>query len=225
MSLDVQAAASPLPEAETLRRVAEEVISRPDYNLEAQPGSGRVLLDLILDFISWLLSPFRALFDALSAISPVLDWAVIILVFLVVFALIAHIIYSIKMALQGRRPSLPFGAGTRKELVDPTVLEQMADEAFGNGDYIGAIRHLFRACLLRLEQVEKRTFRRGMTNREHLRRYRSGPISQPLELFVETIDTKWYGQGVCLPEDYERCRSAHQNIRHLARETSNAHRA
>lgn len=225
MSLDVQAAASSLPEEETIRRIAEEVVSRPDYNLEAQPGSGSALLEWILGFFEWLLTPFRALFGALTEISPVLAWAVIILMFLVVFALIAHIIYSIRMAMQGRQASLPFGAGKRKEQVDPTVLEQMADEAFGNGDYIGAIRHLFRACLLRLEQVEKRTFRRGMTNREHLRRYRSGPISQPLELFVETLDTKWYGQGVCLPEDYERCRSAHQNIRHLARETSNAHRA
>ena len=96
--------------------------------------------------------------------------------------------------------------------VDPVSLEEEADRAGSRGDYIGAIRLLFRAALRRIEVAEKKKLRPGSTNRELLRRYRSTPLFTPLERFVETIDNKWYGGGTCVEEDYLTCRGEHARI-------------
>jgi uncharacterized protein DUF4129 len=77
--------------------------------------------------------------------------------------------------------------------------------------------------LLRLETREKRRFRVGTTNREHLRRYRNSPIADPLRLLVDTLDLKWYGDAPCQPEDYATCREAHAQIRQFARRTADVH--
>jgi hypothetical protein len=97
--------------------------------------------------------------------------------------------------------------------IDPEALVREAERAGRDGDYIGAIRLLFRAALRRMEVVEKRKLRPGATNRELLRRYRSTPLHESLERFVETIDTKWYGGATCLESDYSLCRSEHDRIR------------
>jgi hypothetical protein len=103
--------------------------------------------------------------------------------------------------------------------IDPAALEQEAESASRAGDYIGAIRLLFRAALRRIEVVEKRKLRPGFTNRELLRRYRSTPLHDSLERFVETIDDKWYGDGICLESDYVYCRSEHERIRQYAEQS------
>ena len=43
-------AASPLPDPETIRRTAEQVLRRPDYQLDPQSESGRTLLEWLLRF-------------------------------------------------------------------------------------------------------------------------------------------------------------------------------
>ena len=98
----------------------------------------------------------------------------------------------------------------------PETWERRAQEAFMNQEYIAAVRYLFRACLLRLERANKHRIRRGATNREYLRRYRETAAFEPLSRFVEVIDTKWYGGGSCVLEDYQDCAQAHSTICHFA---------
>ena len=215
--------AAPLPDPDVIRRTAEEGVARPDYQLEAVRASGPTLLDVLLRVLWWLLGPIRALFGVLSDISPVLAWLVIIALVLVLVALVAHIAYTFKVALERRRTSRRFEAGSGLESIDPATLERQAEEEVAGRNYIAAVRLLFRACLLRLHQTEKRTFRMGLTNREHLHRYRSTRVFDALKLFVGTIDAKWYGGGVCLAEDYEACRGAHDRIRGTIKERTHAH--
>jgi hypothetical protein len=92
------------------------------------------------------------------------------------------------------------------------------------GDYIAAVRLLFRACLLRLESAEKRAARAGVTNREHLRQHQDSPVFEPLRVFVDIIDTKWYGRGDCGRDDYEACIAAHARIHQFAKDGLHAHR-
>ena len=105
------------------------------------------------------------------------------------------------------------------------ALERQAAEAVSRGDYITAVRLLFAACLLWLELAEKRTVRAGTTNREHLRRHRDSPVFESLRLFVEIIETRWYGRGSCGLEEVEACRIAHAQIRDFAQEARHADRA
>ena len=104
-------------------------------------------------------------------------------------------------------------------------LELKAEQAEAQGDFIGAVRLLFRASLLRIERAEERPIRRGITNWELLRRYRTSPLFAPLERFVQTIDSKWYGHDECVRDDCVNCRTEYVRIRGLVERQAHAIRA
>lgn len=218
------ALAAAAPEPPTIRRTAQEIVQRPEYQLEPGEDHGLTLLGWLLDLFWWLMTPIRALFEALHAIWPPLAWLIIILLLVILVALVAHIVYTFKQALARRVPGR-LDVGRDGAPPDPAALERQAREAASAGDYIGAVRLLFRASLVRLQQAERRPLRRGTTNRELLRRYQSSPIVEALRLFVEMIDRKWYGHETCTPTDYEECARAHEHIRRTAGELAHADRA
>jgi hypothetical protein len=218
-------AASTLSDPETIRRTAEEVLRRPYYQLHPKPESGATFLDLLLRAIRWILKPVEWLLEALSGLPGWLRWPIAVGLAVVLVLVVAHIIYTITKALRGPGQKLGVNALDRRLPRDPALLERQAGEAVARGDFMTAIRLLFHACLLRLERAEKRVFRAGTTNREHLRGHRDSPVFEPLKLFVETIETRWYGRGECGPEDYEACLAAHARIRQLAKDGPDADRA
>jgi len=217
--------ASPLPDPETIRRTAEQVLRRPDYQLDPQPDSGLTLLEMLQRFLRWILTPFQWLLDALEGLPGWLRWPVAVGLVAVLILLVLHIGYTIVRAVRGPRQKHGLAAALERTPRDPAALELQAAEAVSRGDFITAIRLLFMACLLRLELAEKRAFRAGTTNREHLRRHHDSPVFEPLKRFVEIIETRWYGRGVCGLEDFEVCRAAHAEIRDFAQEPPHAHRA
>ncbi len=218
-------AASPLPDPETIRRTAEQVLRRPDYLLDPQPDSGSTLLEWLLRALHWIATPFFWLLDALSGLPGWLRWPIALGLLALLILLVFHIGYTIVSAVSGPRQRRGLAASVRSTSRDPAALERQAAESVSRGDYITAIRLLFVACLLRLERAEKRAFRAGTTNREHLRRHKDSPVFEPLERFVEIIETRWYGRGECGPEDFEACRAAHARIREFTQESLHAHRA
>ena len=101
-------------------------------------------------------------------------------------------------------------------------LEQAADQAFERGALIEAVRFLFRAALTGLSPREKKKFRRGMTNRQYLNHFRHTSLLPHLQIFVSTIELKWYGDELCENQDYNECRAAYQQIVRLLRGDSHA---
>jgi hypothetical protein len=218
-------AAAPLPDPETIRRMAEEVLRRPDYQLNPQTDSGPVLLEMLLRLLRWILVPFRWLLGALEGLPDWLRFFVVIGLVALLVLLVSHIVYTIVRAVTGPRQKRGLAGALARTPRDPAALEHQAADAGSRGDFITAIRLLFIACLLRLELAEKRAFRAGTTNREHLRRHQSSAVFEPLKVFVEMIETRWYGRGVCGLEEFEACRAAHAQIRAFAQERPHAHRA
>jgi hypothetical protein len=218
-------AAAPLPDPETIRRAAEEVLRRRDYQLDPQPESGSILLEWLLRFFHWILTPFEWLLNALAGLPAWLRWPIAVGLAALLVLLVLHIAYTIVSAVRGPRQKRGLAAADPRAPRDPAALERQAAEAVSRGDFITAIRLLFVACLLRLERAEKRAVGAGTTNREHLRRHRDSPVFEPLKLFVEIIDTRWYGRGVCGLEEFEVCRAAHAQIRDFAQEPPHAHGA
>lgn len=205
-----------LPDADAIRRKAAEVVSRPEYRVEGETGDGRYLWELFLRALGWILAPFRWLYEYLQNVHPVLAWIYIAALLVLLVLLVFHIIYTFKVALARRDAGRNYAAADQAESTDPRKLEQQADEASRRGDHIGAVRLLFRAALLRLHQTERRPWRRGMTNREHLRRYRQTGVFAPLRQMVDVIDQKWYGDARCDGSDLELCRAAYAAIvRHV----------
>lgn len=215
--------AASLPPSETIRERAAEVVSRSYYDLgEAPRPSGPPWWWEILRL---LIKPFEWLFNSMEGVPDWLRWIIVVLTALLCVALIAHIVYSFVVAIRGtNRQKAAFQLGESRE-VPPDELEREAESAQTSGDYIGAIRLLFRAILRRIELAEDRRFRPGLTNRELLRRYRSSPIFPALERIIETIDLKWYGGQTCIAQDCVACRAEHQRIRQAIERAPDAHRA
>lgn len=210
---------------ETIRRTAEQVLHRPEFQLEPTPDSGSLFREWLLRLLEWVLTPFRWLFDAMEGLPDILRWLIVIALFAALVVLVLHIAYTIVQAVAGPARVRGLSAIVRAAPRDPATIERDASEAAARGDFLTAIRLLFAACLLRLEAAEKRIFRPGTTNREHLKRHRKTPVFEPLKVFVDTIETRWYGEGECGPDDFEACRAAHARIRDLAQEHADAHRA
>jgi hypothetical protein len=216
---------SRLPDPETIRRTADEVLRRPDYQLHPQPDAGATFVELLFRFFRWILTPFQWLLDALAGLPGWLRWPIVIGLAALLVLLVLHIAYTIASAVRGPKRKRGVSGAVLSTPRDPAVLERQAAEAVSRGDFITAVRLLFAACLLRLELAEKVAFRAGTTNREHLRRHQGSPVFDPLKLFVEIIETRWYGLGVCGREDFEACRAAHARIRDFAQEPAHAHGA
>lgn len=208
-----------LPPDELIRRKAAEVVSRPEYQLDA--GLDPDARNLWLQILRWILTPFRWLFDALEGIPDALRWVIVVVISLIAVALIVHIVWSFVGAIREAPPSR-FAFTSREKPITPEEIEQAAQQAESAGDFIGAVRYLFLACLLRIERAEEKPIRRGITNRELLKRYRTSPLFEPLRHFVEVIDTKWYGHDVCDPGDLHECRRQHSVVRDIAERRAHA---
>ena len=211
-------ATTAMPDPETIRRTAQEVVYRPEFQIRPTHDS-RFVWDLV-----WrILRPILRFFSRLWDISPVLAWAVVIGLSALAIALLVHIVYAFRTALV-RRTHLGDALRQDSRKIDPIELERQAEDAAVREDFITAVRLLFRAALLRIAQTEKRELRPGTTNREYLRRYAQSKYAGSLQQFVDVIDAKWYGLGLCSAGDYQSCRRAHTAIC-TASEVNHAHGA
>jgi hypothetical protein len=187
------------------------VIERPEFQVKPQsPRSA--LLDWLVDVLDRILAPLFRYFGGLWAMSPPLAIGVIVVLTLLLVALLLHIVYTFRQVLDRRAKALQLSDSTLAA-IDPRTLELNAEEAAHRHDYIDAVRLVFRASLLRLEQRDRRGVRPGITNHEYLRRYRDTPTHELLGQFVEIIDAKWYGGRACDCRDYALCQRAHEQLR------------
>ena len=195
-----------LPDPDVIRRTADEVMRRPEFQLEPVRD-----WSIFWKFVAGLWWAFLEFLGRLWDISPALAWLVCILLIATLVALVVHIVYSLR---QGFRSHIGLGSAiiSRRRQFDPGQLEREAEEAANRHDYIGAVRLLFRAAVLRLDQRHGRVARPGTTNREYLARYRATGVIDALAQFVDVIDAKWYGYGECDVDDYRRCRRANALI-------------
>jgi hypothetical protein len=204
---------------EEIRRKAMEVVSRSEYEVESAQDSEAT--GLITRFIKWVLERIEAFFDSMAGLPDGLRWIIVAVLLVVMMMLVAHIVLTFVRAFRGHsKRSGPIQDRRRQRT--PEEWEQAAKEAHTQGDYIGAVRCLFAASIQRIERAEDRPLRKGITNRELLRRYRATSLFEPLTRFVETIDRKWYGHETCEEIDYLKCREEHSRIGRLAERRTNA---
>jgi hypothetical protein len=216
--------AAAFADAHVIRHTAAEVVQRPEFQLQQEVNPRSKIIAWLLDLLDLILTPMFHFFAGLWDMSPLLAVAVVILLGMVLVMLLAHIAYTFHQAMQKRTKTASLGALATKTL-DPRSLEIEAEEAAHHQDYIRAVRLLFRASLLRLEQADRRGIRPGITNREYLRRFRDTAAHDTLQMFVDIIDAKWYGYGTCDVRDYMKCQWAHDQISSASGGTSHAHGA
>jgi hypothetical protein len=210
-----------VPDAPAIRGKAGEVVARPEFQLDVQADPES--LNLWVRMLRWILTELRRLFAFMQSLPGPLWWAIVIGLCVVLIALITHIIWSFATSIRGKARRRFTADGD--DLPDPEELERLAGRSELLGDYIGAVRYLFRASLLRIERSEEKPIRRGITNRELLSRYKTSPLFEPLKRFVATIDAKWYGHEECMAEDIQNCRMEYSRICGLVERQPHAVRA
>jgi hypothetical protein len=216
-------APNPLPPPDEIRRLAQEIVHRSVYDL-GPSGDDVPVVVRILRVLRKIFGPIYDWFEALWIVSPILAAVLLVILFAVLLALIWHIVYSFRSAMRAPAP-LKSGFETGTHALTPAELEQRARIAGKNGDYIEAVRLLFMASLLSLESAQKRTVRRGTTNREYLQRFKNSPAFEPLFFFVDTLDRKWYAGVACTESDYQESLRAYASIRQTAAVTSGSNTA
>lgn len=200
------------PNAQAVREKAEDVVSRPEYRLEF--GLKDETEALWRTILSWILEPIFWFFGLLGDLPTFVQIPVVIFLVVLLIVLLVHMVWAFMGAVR-QKQSDAFLRPQRENKVDPGELESSAEVAASNGEYLKAMRLLFKAVLIRIEQSEKRKLRVGITNRELLRRYRKSTLAEPLSRFVELVDRKWYGGEPCGQPDYHQCCEEHSRIRNL----------
>jgi hypothetical protein len=203
----------PLDPAE-MRRLAEEVLAHPDYDLRPRPSAGDRPEN---PFLKWLreeiLEPIQGFF---AWIFGGLDW----LGWIGLGAILALVAYAVWGWYRSRMPLVlpPPTAPAHEGSLPPDALIAAANTAAQRGDYPEAARLLMRACVLKLEAAEKRVNRPGTTNREVLRRYRSSSIYDDVRCLVDTVDQSWFGERPCDRTRFAEVQSAFDRITGHTRE-------
>ncbi len=202
-----------MPEETVLRDKMREVLSRPDYRTDRVADETPWLLELFLKAIEWFADLIRWWLFEFTEGWPMFLRVIISLVMVVLLvAVFVHGFVTLFRALKGERREKLSVSISPSPLTTVREWDRLAEEAAARREWIEAVRHLFRSCLARLEERERRPFRRGTTNRAHLRRYRNAPFCESLEVLVVTIERKWYGDEACYAKDYEACRLAHSRL-------------
>ena len=205
----------PLPSPDEIRRLAQEIVHRSSYDL-GPTGDDVPMIVRALRFFKSIFGPFFGWFQTLWEVSPILAGLIMLVLMAVLVALIWHIVYSFRSAMRAP-PQLKSNIHDDTHTLTPAELEQRARLAGKSGDFIEAVRLLFLASLLSLETAQKRTVRRGTTNREYLQRFKHSPAFEPLFFFVDTLDRKWYAGAPCTESDYQESLRAYSSIQQTAR--------
>ncbi|MES1228088.1 MAG: DUF4129 domain-containing protein, partial [Armatimonadota bacterium] len=131
-------------------------------------------------------------------------WGVIVVAIL---ALLAFAIWQFSLAKTGRKVKTAGGVLEDDE-PDRTADEwlQKAAELEAQGEYRLAVRCLYVASLIRLDEANVARFRRGETNWEHLRRIEASPRKPTAFDFrspTQKFDQVWYGYKIEGPADVQ----------------------
>lgn len=187
-----------------------DALAQPD---SVAPADARARLDAILGappftraapdtpswvraFLGWigraLERLFRPLGSAVAANSSGIAW---------VFAVGGTLLLALVIGYlaRGLRRSVAGGASAPDD-IDTALTAAAAREQAGSlargGDYRSAVRYLYLAALLRLDERGTLRYDRALTNREYLERVRENPaLRARLAAVVDTFDRVWYGHS------------------------------
>jgi len=112
----------------------------------------------------------------------------------IALAIVVLVLVFLARGLQLRRAQI---LPAEQMVDDPTTSEgakERAAESEGTRDYREAIRYLYLACLIRLDERGLLRYDRTLTNREYLRVVSNNPdLLDELRPIVYTFDRAWYG--------------------------------
>lgn len=180
--------------ADALQRL-EAILAAPPYSRTSSSPPPEP--QWLRDFFNWLGRVLESILRPIGAMpastSNAIAWCIGIFGLMLLLGVIGYLV-------RGLRRSVVSDARTTDDdpeanLTAKTALEQASELARG-GDYRTAVRYLYLAALLRLDERNLLRYDRALTNREYLERVRDNPVlREHLTPIVETFDRVWYGHA------------------------------
>ena len=173
-----------------------EILARPEFQWPVEPPNPilefiqsimRRINQAIQNFLDWLFPDFDGtVYIPMNLIITIVGGVLLILVFFYIFqGTWGNLIAEAENATNGDGETAPLTADAAR---------QRARELSQAGDHRTAIRYLYLASLLLLEERGLLRYDRTLTNRETLRSVANRPdLAAPLQEVVETFDRVWYG--------------------------------
>ncbi len=202
--------------------LAASILNRPEFKPKEQAKNSNWLSEVFQGLSDWLKNLFKANEPERSSSSlnmPNLpDWLGGVLMFfrgvlvvITILALAAAIFFAWKFARAHSRTLLDDveEVRTRSEYLD------LAEQLVQSGDLRQAIRALYVASLLRLDELKIARFDRSDTNWEHLARFESStrrPEGLDFRAVTKNFDRFWYGRAAVRIEDVEAFRQVHDYL-------------
>lgn len=211
-----------LPAPEKIRETAQQVLQSTDYRLEQTEDAFAPFWERLIDFFLWLVSLLFRLADMMSGLPLFFRWVIIITLVTLLVLIVGHIIYTVLTLARPVKLSAAKLDLDRRRSINPTELEQAAEQLSAQGRHIEAVRLLLKAALIRIETAFERPFRQGTTNREYLWKYRQLPVLEPVRLLVDQIDRCWYGEEPFSQEEFSHSRAAHASVLDFLKRGSHA---
>jgi hypothetical protein len=194
------------PQPETIKATVREILRKSPYQYHET--------DLYTLDLSWLrellAAPFHAFARMLGFTTPIIAWIITLLLVVVLFALLAHIVYTLYLTMGTSKGQ--FVLDEEPRLRDPRMLIEESQRLAEQKIYADATRKLYLAALIMLENKRDGRVQQGLTNNEYLRTFQSKWILENLNVFVELINWKWYREREMSYQDYAHCQKAFEVI-------------
>jgi hypothetical protein len=183
--------------------LSQQILARPEY---AGAKSQLARNSIIQKILEWLMNFFSLRFS-----SPLIYWTVFTLLGLVMLALIAHIVWTISIAMRAPVPE------TRT--IAPGPARDLAAEAAAlaaSGRYLEAAHHLMIASFRALGEravIELRPDRSNRWIRAALREsHLSADLTSELDRLVADTEHRWFGARENDPAIYSEWRTAFERV-------------
>jgi hypothetical protein len=189
------------------RSKLREILENPPFKTQVIANPLQPLWDMITSLIN------RILGGTLSNALTYRD----VLVILALLFVVAVIIYFLRDLRRNWAPEAQVaGSASSETPLNSISAVANAYRHADQGDYRSAIRLLYLATLLWMDERSILRYDRTLTNREYLRAVKDEPaISDTLKPIVETFDRTWYGFEPVELEEFKRYEGLVEKARRL----------
>lgn len=199
----------PLPD-DRVRALAAEILARDEY-ARWRPANAQWWLDLLQQLQRWL-AGFSDWMQALSVAQPLLYWLVVAGLVLVPLLLLAHVVWTLRVALAGSRPLASPPPASSDE---PRFLDE-AEHLAQAGCFLDAAHRVQLAAIDVLLRRQVLELARSDPNRILRRRLAESRLSEDdrrdFLALLDRFETHWFRDGYGDRDLYEAWRALHTRL-------------
>ena len=203
-----------------VRQELRQILSAREYDHTVKMNAvdrffariGKAIRDTWLGAGKWLLDHLTLEGSSFGEIAATVGTWLVLAGFLVLLWFVAKKLIA---NYGGRAPASEESGSVNYDMPSAKPLMKQAAKLAEQGDYRGAFRAAYLACIAYLDEIRALRFERSRTNWEYLRELRQGGHEKPygeLHPLTQSFDRKIYGREICGKDDYESAAAAYQRL-------------